>query len=57
MPNYSDTSPFVECQAILAAQEADTAELDRLVAAMLPGERQQLADGCHRLINAITNQS
>lgn len=50
---YSNASPFVEAQAILAAQEADTAELDRLVREMLPGERAKLAVAALRLLDAL----
>lgn len=54
MARYADV-PFVECQVILAAQEADLAEVDRLLATMLPHERQLLADGCQRLIDTINH--
>lgn len=55
MANYSDASAFVECQAILAAQEADYAELYRLVGDMLPGERAKLVTACERLADVATN--
>jgi hypothetical protein len=53
MGAYSNVSPFVEAQAIIAAQEGDIAELDRLVAGMLPGERVELAVASFRLLDAL----
>lgn len=49
MADYSSASPFMECQAILAAQENDVEELDRLLGRMLPNERARLADAAARL--------
>lgn len=53
MGAYSNVSPFVEAQAVIAAQEGDIAELDRLVGEMLPGERSALAVACFRLLDAL----
>lgn len=39
-------TPFVESEAILAAQENDLAEVDRLVAGMLPNELRALYEAC-----------
>ena len=49
MGAYSQASPFVECQAILAAQEKDLSELGRLLREMLPGERTRLVDAAELL--------
>lgn len=52
-------TPYVESEAILAAQEADLAEVQRLVKDMLPGERRALFAACERLMDVInwTGQS
>lgn len=52
MTDYSHASPFSECQAILAAIEDDTDELDRLLGSMLPGELASIVLGAERLAHS-----
>lgn len=47
---------YVETEAILAAQEADTETLEALVTDMLPGERRRLAEACKRLERHLLNR-
>ncbi|WP_188187549.1 hypothetical protein [Nonomuraea sp. SYSU D8015] len=49
-PNYT---PYLEANAILAAQENDREEVRRILREMLPGERERLADACDVLRNQI----
>lgn len=44
---------YVETEALLAAQEGDLAEVQRLVQEMLPGERRELHIACERLMSTI----
>ncbi len=44
---------FVESEAILAAQEDDMAEVFRIVAGMLPGERRALLVATERLASVL----
>ena len=46
-------TPFVESEAILAAQQYDNDTLFRLVEDMLPNERASLRGACRRLMGAI----
>lgn len=49
----SDVPPHLPFQAIIAAAESDHAELDRLIAAMLPSERLKLALAAQRLMESL----
>lgn len=44
---------FLECQAILAAQDGDDDELDRIYAELQPGERAELARAADRLADRM----
>ncbi|HET9889693.1 MAG TPA: hypothetical protein VFQ42_04260 [Mycobacterium sp.] len=52
MGDYTDASPFLECQAILAAQEDDTEALTEILRKMLPGELDFLQSAADRLDRA-----
>lgn len=52
MGDYADASPFLECQAILAAQENDAEALSEILRKMLPGEVRQLQFAADRLDRA-----
>lgn len=53
MGKYSDASPFVEGQAIIAAQERDDEELRKILEQMLPGEKWRLSQAANYLFQAI----
>lgn len=44
---------FLESNAILAAQEEDEVELDKILSQMTDGEMARLASGCDVLIRAL----
>lgn len=46
-------TPFVEANAILAAQEEDYEQVREIIAALLPGELRQLRAACRSLDNEI----
>lgn len=50
---YGYGTPFMESEAILAAQQEDLETVDVVLDAMLEGEREFLRRGCKRLIDAI----
>lgn len=55
MGDYTDASPFLECQAILAAQERDSEGLRAVLRKMLPGELHQLRLAGSYLIGAAAD--
>lgn len=52
MGDYTDASPFLECQAILAAQEDNGEALTEILRKMLPGEVYALQSAADRLDRA-----
>jgi hypothetical protein len=53
IPVSSYGTRFQETEAILAAQEGDMAEVERIVREMPPGERQALFNAASRLAYTI----
>lgn len=51
------TTPFLEANAILAMQEGDLAEVRRIVAELLPGERRMLAQAAASLAELCTPET
>lgn len=58
MGDYSNASPFVEAQLMLAAGENDTAEMERLVGDMLDGELDRISHvvGAERRSRRLASQ-
>lgn len=50
-PNYG--TPYTETEAILAAGQGDWENLDKILAGMLPNEREALAEAARRLADSI----
>lgn len=46
-------TPFIEANVVLAAQENEITEVDRLLGELLPNERRSLYAACERVLDRL----